>query len=129
VDVTPEKVRKLLDAATPGSWKVNGGHPNELEEGCRCLGCHVPWTIWYTTNTLFCDEQPDNECREKNCQQEGYSWDDANLIAAAPDIARAYLELIDHIDFCLDKWQHGAPAALAEYARTRFDEEPDATAL
>lgn len=32
-------------------------------------------------------------------------------------------EQMEHVDYCLDKWWHGAPAALAEYAAARAEED------
>lgn len=63
-DVTVEKARALLDGATPGPWQVNGSH--------------------------FYGPDPD---RSLIGQMNGGGPFDANLalIAAAPDLARAYI--------------------------------------
>lgn len=59
-NITPDKVRKLLAAATPGPWDIEETGSVNTEE------------FWIAREVMDgCDE----------------------LIAAAPDIAKAYLEL------------------------------------
>jgi chromosome segregation ATPase len=48
----------------------------------------------------------------------------ANAHAArAQEEANRLRSQLDHVDYCLDKWIHGAPAALREYALAEDREE------
>ena len=78
-----DKAREALEGATPGPWEVhhNEHHPGALTvEGptIRCLGFTIA-----------------SDVDEKGALQR---IRDANLIALAPDLARAYLDLLAERD-------------------------------
>ena len=78
-----DKARKALEGATPGPWEVhhNEHHPGALTvEGptIRCLGFTIA-----------------SDVDEKGALQR---IRDANLIALAPDLARAYLDTLNKLE-------------------------------
>lgn len=70
-DMTPEKARALLDGATPGPWLANG----------------EPWNliVWSPADNRICF------MAHSNGLDEDRDVATAELVAAAPDLARAYI--------------------------------------
>jgi hypothetical protein len=88
-DITPERVRELLQAATPGPWE----HDLDPANSWYSKGCGSVYTL---------DEHlmggniaaPNGDLYPRS----GYSpKGDMALIAAAPEIAQAYLELVERL--------------------------------
>ena len=52
------------------------------------MSCWDPTTAWLTWNKVFCDENPNGR---PDCSVAGYSFEDAALIANAPDDLRYLL--------------------------------------
>lgn len=113
MSVTPEQVRKLLDAATPGPWTADEIDPRS------------PYGEWYACEINGPVDRTSMGGRGTVVVAMHVGKPERELIAATPEIAAAYLELnakLEHVDYCLDKWRHGASAALAEYAAARMEE-------
>lgn len=75
----PSKVRELLEAATPGPWHVERDPEAGLTNWC--------WAVRA--------EAPPAPIREICGDAVGFN---ASLIAACPDIARAYLEAVERVE-------------------------------
>ena len=82
-----QEIQARLDLATPGPWRLDDGHAHG-QEGCRCMSCWDPTTAWLTWNKVFCDDNPNGR---PDCSVAGYSFEDAALIANAPDDLRYLL--------------------------------------
>jgi hypothetical protein len=85
--ISPEKVRELLGAATPGPWEHDlDPHQPWYSKGCGSVYTADPHLFGGNIAAPNGDLYP----------RSGYSpKDDMALIAAAPDIAQAYLELVE----------------------------------
>lgn len=77
-DLTPEAVKAALEAATPGPWDVDDENILAPDDDTE------PWHVATATE---CCGYPFDQC-----------WDNARLIAMAPDLARAYLAQAEEIE-------------------------------
>lgn len=85
--MTPERLTELREAATtatPGPWKI---HPHmHGEKGCVCLSCVIT-TGWRFNHVADCEdtrEARDNDTTD--CLADAWTYEDATLAAAAPDL-------------------------------------------
>ena len=78
---TPEQIREMLDAATPGPWGANEWY-NTDEGGWAAVGPHHQVTHEEAMDGL--DDEPDGISHER-------AKADAQIIAAAPTIIRELL--------------------------------------
>lgn len=86
--------RAKIAAATNAPWQVDVH--SHLEIGCRCLSCHDSPTVSHTTNMLFCEDIPIPEGRDQTrCEQAGYTYVDAELIAWMRNNLPAVLDALE----------------------------------
>lgn len=77
-----KEIKKRLSEAS-NNWNATG-HAH-IEDGCRCMSCYEPSTLWWTANMIEC---PD--CLE----EEGYSFADVTFIENAKEDIKFLLGLI-----------------------------------
>lgn len=110
--VTPAEARALLDAATPGPWRVYG---NAVDEDALSDA----WTIAYDGDTLaelHADDRPEHGS-ESDESVAALCEADADLIAAAPDLAATVASEPARIAAAVEAERAAIVAHLREWAR------------
>lgn len=92
-NMTPEKARELMKKATPGPWVYA---PTEKQ----FYGEHAATMIWTSQGPGYGTVAETCSCGLVCCEQEKM---DAAFIAAAPDIAQAYLDTAEKLRMAM--WQ------------------------
>ena len=113
-DLTPADIERLLEAATPGRWRLLHDIPNAANAKCDCAQV---WSDAIDWPVAFCDTRQEGEGLTREQQMKN-----ARLIAAAPAAIRSLLSRTRALEAALSEIEKhcfqkaSSPTALTELA-------------